>query len=198
MNQHLGTDMEFVSKDNCHHAAHWVALGTCGTDYFVELKIKQAGNNKVQVDVGGDVIEAFLRWIYTDDVKQIFGNTKIFIELYKLSVLWEMDLLRGKLMEKLWNFPDRQMSAHICLVKKSKLYEHDLWKVAIESDLQEIMAALGIAFAAESFRDTTLHFLKSFCDSDFRKRPFVQGWVLGFLSRKLRLVAMKGGLEDFF
>jgi len=53
LNRHCETDMEFVSEEDRRHAAHWVALGTCGTDYFVELKIKQAGNNEVEVDVGG-------------------------------------------------------------------------------------------------------------------------------------------------
>jgi len=163
LNRYSGTDMEFVSKDNHRHVAHWVALASCGTDYFVELK--QAGNNEVEVDVDGDVIETFLRWMYTDNVKSLFCNTTIFVELYKLSVLWEMDVLRWTLMENIWSSRN--------FLKSKMNWFCQVWKMAIENDLPEIMAALGVGLVLETY---TTCFL-GFEDIYFLKQPFLQGWL---------------------
>jgi len=93
-------------------------------------------------------------------------------------------------MDRLWSFSDTELVERNFVwldnQRKPSLMFMTFGKWPLKVIWNEIMTALAVVLADELFNDATLDFLTSNNDSDFIKRPFVQGWWCASLKNSSR------------
>jgi len=123
----IGSDVVLVARDGREHVAHWLALALCGTSHFINMRVsgmREAVDNRIDVDTSSRVLEIFLEWVYARDPPTIF-RAENFLLLFDIARMWDVRPLLFSLM-----FSDEksvQTSAEdICKIVSQSLKTEDL------------------------------------------------------------------------